>query len=232
VTKHPSIVLFFVASLFLVSGAAAGQSDAKHKPVQYGPTPSDLANALVQMARNSQVPVVAELVWPLPQVSAGESNPLTEQTLNQLVKQAPDYEWRMNGKVLHFYNKKLRAARFNFLNFNFPRFTVPSNLSEFKLWFPTRAIGLLQGYTDEGAAISGFPDAMFQKHPLQTVTLSDVSALEVLLHVANETPVFYTVLTFPSASPTKDDAEKRVNWQWGGLKEESKPIYAQPLGVR
>lgn len=229
--SHLRVVVIF-AWMFLGWPNHLGQAEAQQKTAQYGPVPADLANALVQMAHESQVPLVAELVWPLPHVHSADGTPVTKQTLDQLVEQAPDYEWSMEGRVLHFYNKKLRQARFNFLNCNFTRFTVPPNLSEFKLWFPTRAIGLLEGFTGDGAAISGFPEAQFQKQSLQPATLDNVSALRVLLDVANEAPMFYTLLTFPSGAPTKEEAKGKVNWQWGSLDEGLKPIYTQPPGSR
>jgi hypothetical protein len=208
----------------------AAQAGPQRPRPEYGQPPEDLANALVEMARAGRVPLVAELVWPLPKIPMAEGIPANERTLNQLLSQAPEYEWKMEGKVLHFYNKKLRQARFNFLNLKFPRFTVPPNLADFKLWFPGRATGLLEGYTGEGGATSGFGDTQFEKQPLDHVTLENVTGLEVLFHVANETPTFYLVLVFPGSSPTKSDAEKRVSWQWGSLNERPHPLYTQPLG--
>jgi hypothetical protein len=223
-----------LAATFLSYAWAIGQGQARPQPPpqppppQYGQPPADLANALVQMARASHVPIIAELVWPLPKIPTAEGKPLNPGTLNELVKQAPGYEWKMEGKAIHFYNKKLRNARFNFLNLKFPRFTIPPDLSDLKLWLPGRAEGLLEGYTGEGGATSGFGDTLLGKQKLQRVTLENVTPLEVLVHVANESPTFYTVLVFPSAAPTKDEAEKRVVWQWGSLNEKLQPVYTQP----
>jgi len=184
------------------------------------------------MARAGHLPLVAELVWPLPKIATVEGIPANQQTLNQLLAQSPGYEWKMEGKVLHFYNKKLRQSQFNFLYWKFSRFTVPSNLSDFKLWFPGRVIGLLEGYTGEGGATTGFGDTEFEKRSLNSETLDDMTGLDVLLHVANEAPMFYTVLVFPSSSPSRSDAENRVSWQWGSLDEKLRPLYTQPLGCK
>ena len=35
----------------------------------------------------------------------------------------------MEGKAVHFYNKKLPQAEFNFLNFKFPRFLHRQEIS-------------------------------------------------------------------------------------------------------
>jgi hypothetical protein len=37
--------------------------------------------------------------------------PLTPEKLNERVRQASGYDWKMEGKAVHFYNKKLRQAR-------------------------------------------------------------------------------------------------------------------------
>jgi hypothetical protein len=175
------------------------------------------------------VPLIAELSQPLPKIPTAEGVQLNSNTLDQLVKQAPGYQWKMEGKVVHFYNKKLSKAEFNFLNLKFPRFTIPPNLSDFKLWFPGRATGLLEGYTGEGGATTGFGDTQLEKEKLQRTTLENVTPREVLIHVANESPTFYAVLVFPSATPTKVGAEKHVSWNWGSLNEKLKPLYTQSV---
>jgi hypothetical protein len=134
----------------------------------------------------------------------------------------------MEGKAVHFYNKELRQARFNFLNLKIPRFTLPPDLSTLNLWFPGQAEGLLEGYTAQGGATTGFGDSLLEKEKLQQVTLESATPLAVLLDVANQSPTFYTVLVFPSASPTKSQAEKQAVWQWGSLSEKLQPVYTQP----
>lgn len=206
---------------------APAQSSSHHPPPQYGQPPEDLANALVQMARASHVPVIAELVWPMPHIPTAEGKPLTPDALNELVRKAPEYEWKMDGKAVHFYNKELRQTRFNFLNLKIPRFTVPTDLSMMRLWFPGQAVGLLDGYTAQGGATTGFGDASLEKEKLQPETLENITPLEVLIHLANESPTFYTLLVFSSAAPTRAEA-KRVVWQWGSLSEKLGPVYTQP----
>lgn len=226
----PPLRPFWIAALVLCGSCASGsaQSSPHCGLPQYGQPPEDLANALVQMARASHVPLIAELAWPLPGILSAEGKPLNPDTLNELVKQAPEYEWRMEGKAVHFYNSKLRHAAFNFLNITIPRFTIPPDLSTLKLWFPSQAEGLLEGYTEQGGMTTGFGDTLLQKEKLQQVTLENVTPLEVLVHVANESPTFYTILVFPSVAPTRNEAEKQVVWQWGSLNEKLQPVYTQP----
>ncbi len=215
---------------YSLSGAfSPAQNRPQNRGVEYGPTPTDLANALAQMARSSKLPLIAELSQPLPQIEVTQGTPLSPTALNALLVQAPGYAWKQEGKTVHFYNVRLRDARFNFLNLEFSRFTLPSNLSELKLWLPGRAVGLLEGFSSEGGATTGFGSAELQKETLRPVALTNVSPLEVLLHAANEKPIFYTVIVFPSASPSKEQAEKEVNWFWGTLAEKMIPLYAQPV---
>jgi hypothetical protein len=207
---------------------ASGQRTPAHKlpPPQSGP-PQDLANSLVQMARASHVALIAELVQPMPSVPTSEGKPLNSQSLNQLLQLAPGYEWKMEGKTVHFYNKKLRQARFNFLNLKFPRFTVPPNLNDFHLFFPGSAMGLLEGYTGEGGVSGGLGNALLEEETLKSETLLNVTPLEVLLHLADESPKFYAVVVFPNAAPKKIEAEKQVIWHIGSLKEKLQPIFTQ-----
>jgi hypothetical protein len=221
----------FVAVALLVClscTCGTAQSDSRRPLPNYGRPPADLANALIQMARASHTPLIAELVWPLPDVPASDGTPLTPERLNDLVRQAPSYEWKMEGKAVHFYNRKLRQAPFNFLNLKFSRFTVLPDLSQLKIWLPVEAEGLLEGYSGTGGATSGFRDTLLEKEKLQPVTLQNVTTLQVLVHVANESPSFYAVLVFPSAAPTKNEAEKEVVWQWGSLNEKLQPVYTEP----
>lgn len=213
-------------SYFVLVSCSSGQEQQRQMPESL---PNDLANALVQMARRSRTPLVAELAQPLPKITTFNGAAMTPDALDQLVKVAPGYAWRMEGKTVYFYCSELRNAKYNFLNLTFPRFTIPANVSDFKLWFPARAVGLLEGHTAEGAAISGFGDSLLSKQPLQQATLENVTPLQALFHVANESPTFYSVLVFPSAAPSRSDAEKHVSWNWGSLNEPPKPIYIQPV---
>ncbi len=227
--RSPRIFALLVCGSCIVGFA---QSSPRPSLPQYGQPPEDLANALVQMARASHTPLIAELVWPVPKIPTAEGVPLSPDRLNEIVKQAPGYEWKMEGKAVHFYNRQLRQARFNFINLEFPRYVIPPDLSELKLWFPGQAEGLLEGYTG-GGMTTGFGDLLLAKEKLQTTTLEKVTPLEVLIHVANESPTFYTVLVFPDAAPTKREAEGRIVWQWGSLNEKVRPLYVEsPASTR
>jgi hypothetical protein len=204
------------------------QSEIHRSQPQHGQAPEDLANAFVQMARASHVQLIAELVWPLPKVPTAEGKRLNPRALDDLIQIAPEYAWEMNGNVLHFYHKKLRHAANNPLNLKFSKYTTAPNLSEMKLWFPVQARGLLEGYSGTGGATTGFGDKLLEKDKLKQSTFENLTALEMLTHVAEESPTFYTVLVFPRSSPTKKEVERRLVWQWGSLDEKLQPLYVQP----
>jgi hypothetical protein len=104
-TRSPRIRSLGIVALLVCGVACSGPLSplpVAHRP-QYGQAPEDLANALVQMARASHTPIIAELVWPLPKIPTAEGKPLNSDTLNDLLKLAPGYEWKVEGKTVHFY---------------------------------------------------------------------------------------------------------------------------------
>jgi hypothetical protein len=224
----PRLASFLLAAMLFSCpcAPAQGQPSSQRRPPQ-GPNlpPKDLANALVQMARAAHVALIAELVLPLPKIPTAEGVPLTPERLNELVKESPGYEWKMEGKAVHFYYKKLRQARFNFLNLKISPYTIPPDVGTLQLWFPGQSHGLLEGYSAQGGATTGWSDPLLGREKLQQVTLHNATPLDVLVHVANESPTFYVVLAFPRVPPTKDAAIKQVVvWQWGSLNEKLRAI--------
>src|ERR1043166_5835979 len=68
---------------------------------------ADLANALVSVATEYQVPIVAELVAtedPKIEMPAGKAT--ARQLLNWLVSKAPNYSWKEQAGVVHLYNTR------------------------------------------------------------------------------------------------------------------------------
>jgi len=201
-------------------------------PVQHGPISEDLANVLARVALLYRVPMVAELAQPLPRIQIAAGAEGVGRLLREIERQAPGYEWEAAGRVLHFYSKRLRAARFNFLNLRFARFSMPPNLSELKLTFPAREYGLLlQGYSGGGIVTTGFGDAMLERDLLQPAVLENVTGREILFRAADESPKFLTVIVFPNDDPTKKEMERDMNrnWFWQSLEEERPGrFYVQP----
>jgi hypothetical protein len=213
------LVLVFAGTRMPVCAQGAPYNRA----VQHGPISEDLVNALAQVASLSNMPIIAELAQPLPEVQVAAGTEDVGDLLREIARQAPGYDWEAVGRVVHFYNKKLRRAKFNFLNLRFARFSMPANLSELKLTFPTREFGLLlQGYSGGGIVTTGFGDAMLERDLLRPAVLENVTGREILFRAANESSTFFTVIVFPNADPTMKQMERDMNrnWFWQALTEE------------
>jgi|HubBroStandDraft_1064217.scaffolds.fasta_scaffold57653_2 hypothetical protein len=207
------------------------QGDPFGEVIKCESTSADLVNTLAQVAWLSHLPMIAELAQPLPRIEIAEGTYVTKDLLQEIARQAPDYEWEAEGKVVHFYNRKLSAAKFNFLNLRLPRFAMPSNLSEFKLTFPEREFALLQGYSGGGLVTIGVGDSMLEKDLLRAATLENVTGREILLRAANESPAFFAMIVFPNADPTGEQVQQDMNrnWFWQSFKEQRlRPLYVQP----
>jgi hypothetical protein len=225
---RPCLLLLAVVLVGVGTRAQNGPPDGK---VRHEAISADLSNALARVASIYRLPIIAELAQPLPKIRLAEGTDDPKLLLQEMARQAPGYDWRASGRVILFYNKKLREAKFNFLNLRFPRFSMPANLSELKLIFPELEGGLLQGYAGAGVVVTGFGDALLAKDLLQPATLQNVSGREILLRAATESPTFLTIVVFPNAEPTKKQVERDIgrNWFWQALKEERPgPIYVEP----
>lgn len=192
---------------------------------------TNLADALYQVAWLAHVPLIAELAQPLPSVEISQGTYIVKDLLQTLARQAPAYEWRSEGKAVHFYNSRLAAAKFNFLNLRFPRFTMPGNLSDLKLTFPTREYALLQGSTGESIIIEGFGDPLLERNTLSAAVLENITGREILFRAANERPTFVSIVVFPNDDPTKKQVEVDMNrnWFWRALSSPRPvPFYVDP----
>jgi hypothetical protein len=208
-----------------------GQGDPLAELVRCQSISSDLANTLAQVAWLSQLTMIAELAQPLPKVEVAGGAYVVKDLLQSIARQAPEYEWRTEGKVIHFYSRQLKDAKFNFLNLRFSRFVMPPNLSELKLTFPTLEYGLLQGLSGGGMIIDGFGDVTLEKNSLRPATIENVTGREILIRAANESSTFFTVIVFPNSDPTRKQMELDINrnWFWQALKGQGAgPLYVQP----
>lgn len=195
---------------------------------------ADLADVLAQVAWLSKSPMLAEIAQPLPRVEIARGTYVIKDLLQELVRQAPGYRWDVEGRVIYFYNQKLRESKNNFLNLKFPEFAMPDNVSELKLTFPQREHGLLQGSSGTGILITGFGDPALAKDLLDPATLKNVNGREILLKAANERPTFFTIVVFPNSNPTQAEMEKDINrnWFWQALSSpKPRPLYVQPVSV-
>jgi hypothetical protein len=136
--KQFSKLLVALSILLGVSGAcsiAEAQTGSLTDVVSCQETSLDLANMLVQVSRVSQMPIIAELAQPLPNVELSEGTYVVRDLMHAIVRQVPGYDWESKGKVLYVYNRQLKDAKFNFLAIEFPTFVIPPNISELNSHF-------------------------------------------------------------------------------------------------
>jgi hypothetical protein len=219
-----------VALLFVVNCSSAfAQSDLLSQTIAHASLWGDLANVLAQVAHSGRIPMVAELAQPLPDIKVPGGSHTGRHLLDLIARQAPGYTWELKGPVVHFYNRRLSQAKFNFLNPQFRQFSMPRNVSELKLWFPTLEVGLLNGRDTSGAAISSFPNPELEKSRLRPEGLIKVTGREILIRAATECPTFFTVIVFPGAVPktAKEVEQTNLNWYWWSFNEELRHMYIQ-----
>jgi hypothetical protein len=229
--KPTLLFLVFTIALFQPTRDYGIQSELGAEVVTCPQTTEDLANTLAKIAWLSHLPMVAEVAQPLPNIVVPEGLYVVKDLLEIVARQAPGYQWDAEGRIVHFYNQRLRNAKYNFLGIKFQRFIMPPNVSELKLTFPTLENALLEGLPSDGYFISGFGDAALEKARLAPATLTDVTGREVLLRTAKESPTFFTIIVFPNSDPTKKQMELDMNrnWFWQPLGDnEAETLYIKP----
>jgi hypothetical protein len=181
----------------------------------------NLAELLRFVAEQYQVPVVAELVNPVPGQLIIESGQDTAiGLLGKVLKQVPRYKYEViNGQIIHFHEKDVVNAKGNLLNVDIKHFTMPNNLSDFKLLLPAAINSARKGLPTSGAVISGFPSSEMEKERLQARELTGVSGRDLLIAVAEETRGFYTIVVLQDQNCRTDACFDYANqhWFWGPL---------------
>ena len=71
---------------------------------------ADLADVLAQVAWLSKSPMLAEIAQPLPRVEIARGTYVIKDLLQELVRQAPEYRWDVEGRVIYFYNQKVERS--------------------------------------------------------------------------------------------------------------------------
>ena len=199
----------------------------------------NLAELLRFVAEQYRVPIVAELVNPVPSHLVIESGQDTAiGLLGNVLKQLPGYKYEVtNGQIIHFYAKDVVNAKGNLLNIRIKHFTMPNNLSDFKLLLPAAINSSRKGLPPSGAVISGFPSSEMEKEKLQTRgELTAVSGRDLLMAVAEETRGFYTIIVLQDQNCRTDTCFDYANelWFWGALtaRVSHDPIYIQQPRLR
>ena len=108
---------------------------------------TDLANTLVSIATEYRVPIVAELTATEdPKVDVTPGKATARQLLNSLVARSPEYAWKEQAGVVHFYNKTILNALAHPLNFKLKSFQLPDNISQLKIFLPGAPLQRIAGF--------------------------------------------------------------------------------------
>jgi hypothetical protein len=230
ILKRGILLLLGWLSFSLVSALASDQAQPNSLDLQvdHKAFSGNLAQVLAFVATEFKVPLIAELVQPLPRklsIKAGKSS--ARQELAKLVAVAKQYSFRDVDGVANVYSIDLRRERRSLLNLRFQTFDMPPNVGALQLTLPARLKDLADNRkTGAGFATSGF--ATLEKKSLHPERLTDISGSELLIKAAKER-TFYSIIVCPTAHPPTD-AEIRStfdNWFWGGLGS-TPAIFIQP----
>lgn len=183
---------------------------------------ASLNKTLQQIAETYRVPMVVELANPLPRAKLPSATITAREALNAIVKRYPQYDWKLQDSVIHFYDQTLKGERGNFLNWRLKSFTISGTIADVDLRLKSEINKVRKGITSEGGLFVGILPADLEKGPLPTVVLKDVTAREVLFKLGDIAPRFFTAVIFPrSGSLTPADIDEAfANWQWSGIRSE------------
>jgi len=178
---------------------------------------ADLANVLVSVTTEYQLPLVAELVsTENPKIDIPMAKATAREVLNCLVSKAPTYEWKEQAGVIHFYHKNVLGAAAHPLNYSLKFFQMPENVSRLKIILPVRLYNAEQGIQEGGAAISAFPSAELERQNLPNKTFRDTIGRDILLAAAAAQPRFSSIIVLPNSHPrgAKDLEYAHRHWFW------------------
>ncbi len=224
-------VLFVV--VVIASGSAQGANDLD-VPIPHQQCSGNLPEVLRFIAEKYRVPVIAELIYPLPEkvvIEAGQDSAIA--LLARVLPQVPGYSYRVTGgHIIHFYEKRVVNRKNNLLNMRIAHFTMPADLSDFKLLLPAAINSARRGLPTVGSVISGFPSKEMERIKLTPKEFSEVSGRELLIAAAEETLAFYSITVLPGKSCSSDGCFDYANkhWFWGSLSGavSTSRIYIQP----
>ena len=224
---RPSITGF----LLVCTGALCPAQSPLNVPVPHPKASGNLPELLRFVAQQYRLPIVAEVMYPAPILSIPAGTNTAQEVLLELTKSVPEYKFELVGKtVVHFCNKDIENSPGNFLNVRLRRFSMPPNVSEFKVLFPARVGAARRGFQGEGVVTTGFGDPHLQKDTLPRIEFKDASAREILLRAAEETRGFYSIVVFPNRSVLSEASVNYTfqHWFWGSVQtKDDTPMYIQ-----
>jgi hypothetical protein len=188
---------------------------------------TDLANTLVSIATEYRVPIVAELTATEdPKVDVTPGKATARQLLNSLVAKSPEYVWKEQAGVVHFYNKTILNALVCPLNFKLKSFQLPENISQLKIFLPARLYNASQGMQEGSVAISAFPSSELEQQKLPGKLFRNATGRDILLAAASSQPQFSSIIVLPNSHPKgqKDLEYANKHWFWFAMTTQNQPV--------
>jgi hypothetical protein len=181
-----------------------------------------LPEALLFVDQTFHTAVLGELVDPVPSnisiLLGPESS--ARAALSAIIAQCPGYVMVRDGEVYIVAQKQLLHDSANPMNQLMRSYRIPGDLTELKLGFPNAVSAAAQGdsVSEGGALLSGLALPKSLSPQLRIEQLHNVTAREVLIHVAGEVGNLYSVLILPSSHPAKETREHRgfLGWEIAG----------------
>jgi hypothetical protein len=228
-----TLILLVLVNYAFSLAAVAVQADEANMPItldsvrEHDHIATDLANTLVLVATEYRVPIVAELTATEdPQVDIPAGKATARKLFALLVAKAPQYDWREHAGVVHFYRRTVLNAPANPLNVKLKSFQSPENVSQLKIFLPTRLYNVSQGFQEGGAAISAFPSTELSQQRLPRTIFRDATGRDILLAAAAAQPQFSSIIVLPNSHPQggKDLEYANRHWFWFAMTTQGHPV--------
>jgi hypothetical protein len=228
IKKQRSVSAIIIAALAIVGNIQAQnveKQDSKTNAVQ----------ALLDIAKAYHRPIIGELVKPIPSAIVldviGKRN--ERDALVSLAAQCPGYIWYEKNGVIVFGNERLLRAPGNPMNAKLRAYTIPSNLSIFKLTFPGAVESAGSPSTGAGGFVNGFGLPEDLSPPLTVEEVKDMEARNIMIKVAAEVGDFFSVIILPSDKPTKSSLGDKAFIAWDiaggrGVQKYNTPLSHSP----
>ena len=132
-----TIIVALLCPMGAAQSVVTSQLSSLHTPVELAAQSGNMVALLTFIADKFNVSVAAELARPFQAVMSipGGQHSL-EEILDDVLRQAPGYEWADKEGTLWIYQRNLVKAKRNFLNLPLRVFNMPSNLGELKRFLP------------------------------------------------------------------------------------------------
>jgi hypothetical protein len=179
-----------------------------------------LPGALLFVDQTFHTSVLGELVDPVPSNISIHIDPesTAHSALVEIVRQCPGYELVSSKEAYLVVQNELFHDSANPMNQRIGSYQVPGDLAEFKLGFPNAVSAAVLGTSEGGALLSGLSLPKELSPSLNIELLRNVSARDILRHVAGEVGNLYSVLIFPNPHPAKERRQNKsfVGWEIAG----------------